>query len=949
MKHVLRIALFLAASQLGVAACGIDKTMLRSKDKGHEEAQTGQALVQQVAEVQDLESLRPIDVYVVAGQSNAVGASATPINHADSDQFILMGSRWVSGIRSFDDNPEAIRDGSAFTDEALNDLTTFPRRVGPEIGFARKLYTDVYAQKPVGQRRFVVLKFAAGSSNMADDWMNPAGKYDLKRLFVKWLAEQRQVLRSRNLVARWKGLVWVQGESDSVEAYASSYEQNLTHFLLYVRSKMALPSLAVVQPLIHAQAGFTPAEPGTMRPTVRTVRQAMNAVKAKDELYLPFNIDHIAKRDQFHFNAAGYRDIGSLAAERLGQLERNREASDRVESRYRAAMATLRPLPQGLANVDSETWTGVDGQAVKAAVSRPLVTDRVYQAVRYESGQVHDYVQAQINAARAQFPGDADLKVVFPRQQLRLDAPAAGYHIRISNQKNLLLDFSGSEFSLKNVAPGFRVTASKRVEITNVLVRHDFPAAVLGTVISRGGLPAIEIDEAFRAEAQRVSDMTGNVLGATVHTMTRVDDYPRIEMDAHNSYPHSYGFLKLAGKHLTCRDDDSADTCATYKIPQAVGSRVIVMLRKNDGVAFAIRGGDMSDITLSNVQLRNISGCGISAGEFDRGMLLDNVRMSPESPHFFMGGGCGNHFRNLRSDLIVRNSSFVGLADDGFNVHNSSLDVTSCTKNGTELEVAFQFGEYADVAISSLFAAGDETFLFDRQFRVIGAGRFARATGATSFVLDDVQTTGNFSCAEGVFFANSGQVTRQIYIGDSTFGRSKARGVVLQSSRALIKDNHFFGTSDSAIYLSTTRNKFNEGMGAHDVRIEGNRIENAKFDFADHNTPAERNVAAISVAVFAADPFRLAATPLFRGIRISDNTLEGVGGAAVQVNAAADVQVARNSFQDLHRVTLARPAGSAYLKDATRSILVHNASVWTPAEGPDANQGDASYRGLNRE
>lgn len=106
---------------------------------------------------------------------------------------------------------------------------------------------------------------------------------------------------------RWAGFVWFQGEFDAYDqAYANTYEKNLTNLINDIRTKVKVSDLPVILPMLDVQNRWT--HNAKIRAADIAVRQKMKNVDTLDTRGFP--------TDGTHYKAAGYIKIGQICAQR---------------------------------------------------------------------------------------------------------------------------------------------------------------------------------------------------------------------------------------------------------------------------------------------------------------------------------------------------------------------------------------------------------------------------------------------------------------------------------------------------------------------------------------------------------------------------------------------------------------------------------------------------------
>jgi hypothetical protein len=127
---------------------------------------------------------------------------------------------------------------------------------GPEITFARKLADAGY--------RPAIFKYALGSTSIAQHWKLP-GEQGLYDQMVSTLREAITSLEHQGHTVRWRGLVWLQGESDAeIPAMAMLYGLRLQTFLRDFRKQVATDSLLPIILGVDAEHGWVEANPAVL-------------------------------------------------------------------------------------------------------------------------------------------------------------------------------------------------------------------------------------------------------------------------------------------------------------------------------------------------------------------------------------------------------------------------------------------------------------------------------------------------------------------------------------------------------------------------------------------------------------------------------------------------------------------------------------------------------------
>lgn len=219
-------------------------------------------------------ALAPIDVVIVAGQSNAQGSmvdsaalSAANRHYADSpDPRALLGYR----LRYLSDAKDNIGSmgGMGTQGSGFMNVDGF----GPELSLGSDLAVG-------GNRPFAVIKYAIASAGLNQNFKKtgPTGQ----ALYPAMLAHIQQMqadLRAQGYAPRLRALFWLQGETDTVASSdANAYGANINQLMADLRADTASPDLQFYFTQLNPNMSFLAAQPGTA-----TVNGAMQSAAQAD-------------------------------------------------------------------------------------------------------------------------------------------------------------------------------------------------------------------------------------------------------------------------------------------------------------------------------------------------------------------------------------------------------------------------------------------------------------------------------------------------------------------------------------------------------------------------------------------------------------------------------------------------------------------------------------------
>jgi hypothetical protein len=235
------------------------------------------------------------DLYIFAGQSNMDGRAAVVPDSVDRTDTLFYKESATSTSSVIDSSFIGLVNGNTSNQQSgvLCPVISFHDRV-------KELNTT---------NTIAVMKFARGGTDLHTHWNTTASGNFMFTKFLESLDDAQSKLTNANVSYVIKGMVWLQGESDTNNTTdAGAYQQNLNDFIASVRTHLSLPALPVVIVGIKNAGQLTNAQ---------TVRNAQESVANADG-----NIRYVydstwGQQDSLHYNTAGQTAIGRAVADEM--------------------------------------------------------------------------------------------------------------------------------------------------------------------------------------------------------------------------------------------------------------------------------------------------------------------------------------------------------------------------------------------------------------------------------------------------------------------------------------------------------------------------------------------------------------------------------------------------------------------------------------------------------
>lgn len=264
----------------------------------------------------------PVDLILIAGQSNAVGYDARPSElPADpADKAVLFwwrcgdpppdehdstsGGKWTTLQPQPLGSPKLPKGGRQY-----GNFHQPEGGFGPEIGLARAL-------RAKDGKRLAIVKAAFSGTGMRTDW-NPADAGPAGSGYRALVSETKSAIaaaKAQGITLRIRALVWVQGESDANAGDSANYEKALGGMIAAARKDLEAPGMI-------ALLGINTEFGGGKNAFVPKVVEAQKAIAAKDPRCAYVDTAGAAIANSAHFSSAGTLEVGRRFAEALWKVE----------------------------------------------------------------------------------------------------------------------------------------------------------------------------------------------------------------------------------------------------------------------------------------------------------------------------------------------------------------------------------------------------------------------------------------------------------------------------------------------------------------------------------------------------------------------------------------------------------------------------------------------------
>jgi hypothetical protein len=248
-------------------------------------------------------SISRLRVILLAGQSNADGRAdpaelpTAPIDLQQPQNDVDLFYSTEGGTPTLTTLTPGLSETSGF---------------GPEISLGRNM-ADLWSVED--RTRIAIIKYANGGTNLQNHWKaggdaTTTGDGPEYIVFQQTVADGLSALATAypDAVLDFQGMVWMQGESDAVNGFESSYQTNLTSFITDVRATYGADLPFIIGRLSSAQTDL----PAGALATVRTAQTNVAATIPRVGLVDTDTFGVLP--DNLHFDGAGQQSLGQASA-----------------------------------------------------------------------------------------------------------------------------------------------------------------------------------------------------------------------------------------------------------------------------------------------------------------------------------------------------------------------------------------------------------------------------------------------------------------------------------------------------------------------------------------------------------------------------------------------------------------------------------------------------------
>ena len=559
--------------------------------------------------------------------------------------------------------------------------------------------------------------------------------------------------------------------------------------------------------------------------------------------------------------------VVTLASSASGCAVNAASDADAGFERWRAvaSAATSSPVSARPGDLD-RSWTAPDGRTIHLVVRLPrpradAPTVRVGPCpAAADATPLFEAALADVRRVHAGRLVIAPGTCVF-----RTLAAGGTAHLLIDDVSDLTIDGTGATLVFTRDAIGVAIARAARTRLEGVTIRYAMRTFSMGRIARRPDGPALVTDD--RAELTR-QDQVSSVVewrdGSFVHGGVRLMFPP-------------------GSPDRPVLDDGQLYRSARFgSIPD--GTPVVVFHQWYGGVAIEAgsgRGADETeDVTVDRVRIGSAPGMGILAYGVRRGFAVTRSTIAPpgNAAGPLSAEFDGIHVEASGGDIVLAGNVIAGTGDDGINLNAPVFPVGGRNAGGVV------FGPW-----SRFIAPGDPVAFFDADDRFLGTDRVASVTALGGLRHDVTFASGEAALPDDGSMRDLALAASRFLIEDNTIRDCNCHGLLVQDPDGLVQDNRFLSLDRNAIRLLTSAGIFKEGIGAFDVVVRGNTIENTGPDLVPRLPWAAITTYGVT------PPLRLDDHLVDADLLIEGNRIADTDDGCITVADAENVTLRRNS------------------------------------------------------
>lgn len=443
-------------------------------------------------------------------------------------------------------------------------------------------------------------------------------------------------------------------------------------------------------------------------------------------------------------------------------------------------------------------------------------------------------------------------------------------------------------------ADAFLLKHCSNVTLANLVIETDVPTNITATVESidfEEKTVVFLVDKEFKINGDEVLMAFNTIDG---------EGSPDYHMNYYSLHPDPniitviFGEILLANTYSSAKYDYLGDNrfkvyFKNLNLNLSVGDRTCI--RHTIYGSSTITLSDCNDTIIKNVTMYSVPGMGIVVLPKCKNLTIDGLKIvAKEGSNNLMPGNCdGIHMTGLCGKFIMKNCVFDGLGDDALNVHSIVGTITEIIDNST-IKCNYCKKSPNGVLSKKWCEIGDIIKVFDPDSMSLTGS--IRVVSFIDGVLKFEPIFGSYKKGDAL---QNTTYSPSLEIDNCVVRNTRARGFLIQTKDAEVKNCTFFGMSSNAIQAAPSFKFWYEAGPVENLYVHDNVIE--KCGFVRENAPA---IAILSNQSASAEGI----AHLHKGIRLKNNTFKRSHSSCIDIMATDEIEISGNLFVGRERKDL---------------------------------------------
>lgn len=306
----------------------------------------------------------------------------------------------------------------------------------------------------------------------------------------------------------------------------------------------------------------------------------------------------------------------------------------------------------------------------------------------------------------------------------------------------------------------------------------------------------------------------------------------------------------------------------------------VMIITHEDRINNSVYIVNSKNVSVENLEIIHSGSMGI-VGQTSENINIDKFKCDlSEKVKGLLTINCdAMHFVNCSGKIVIKNSDFFNMMDDGVNVH------------GIYTKVSEKGSDYLKLKLGHFQQFGVNVFFKGDKISVVKKGtndEFIYLKVISSQLITEneilVRTEGKLDNIDvGDIVLNEKRMPR-LYVQNCRTGRNRPRGLLINTPKKVLVENCHFSNSDCALFFAGDTSFWFEAGGVRDVKIRNNYFDNCCY----HNSQFP--------IILYPEYNKVASGCYHKNVAIINNTFEIFGDGAVLGHSVENVIILNNKI-----------------------------------------------------